>query len=102
MQVIEAQCFRSWRLTITLHINQIRTSQGLWEEVSGLARWGMRRACVRVTGGRCCDRAEWPAAGLLGGRRGLQARKSRSGGRPSSEVSRAGTDGVRIRPWAGP
>jgi hypothetical protein len=40
--------------------------------------------------------------GLLRGRRGLQARKSRSGGRPSSEVSRAGTDGVRIRPWAGP
>ena len=31
---------------------------------------------------------------------GLQARKSRSGGRPLSEVSRAGTDGVRIRPWA--
>src|SRR6266581_2298221 len=37
------------------------------EEASGLARWGMRRACVPVTDGRCCDPAEWPAAGLAEG-----------------------------------
>jgi hypothetical protein len=28
MQVIEAQCPRPWRLTITLHIKQIRSAAG--------------------------------------------------------------------------
>src|SRR5690349_1056501 len=71
--------------------------QGLWPGgvcavLVHVSRMAQRCDPRRTVGGRAC----WVGV-LVACRAG-----SRSGGRPSSEVSRVDTDGVRTRPWAHP
>src|SRR5215470_13720345 len=71
-------------------------------EASGLDHVGACAVLVHVSRmTRRCAAPSGSAAGLADGRSwSTGPGETESVGRPSSEVSRADTDGVRIRPWA--